>query len=354
MEIIRETVNIKEMQDTEGLFPAAYFGGLSWATLDIETLGLNASRAPVILAGIVRPDRDDTGSPTPGTARAVQFFAERGAGAGAHDERELLIALEEELEDVDVLVTFNGQTFDIPYLRERFRECGLPFPRRRYDLDIYRVLRDCSDIGRFLPNLRQKTVEDFAGLWEYRKDEISGRESISLYYDYLTKDPADPEREEAKRKILLHNRDDILQLYRLISILKKADMHKAVYRQGLPVREGEHLFLVKVADLKKDSLLIEGIQARGAFDYVLYGDETPTYRLENGRFHITVPLTCYEGLVLADLTKISPAPDVPEDMIRQGYLILQENDEIHYDHINRLTTALLRWISARRDAMLGF
>ena len=46
------------------------------------------------------------------------------------------------------------------------------------------MLNGHSPIKRFVPNLKQKTVENYMGLWQSRDDEISGAESVELYNVY--------------------------------------------------------------------------------------------------------------------------------------------------------------------------
>ena len=198
--------------------------------------------------------------------------------------------------------------------------------------------------------MKQKTVEDFAGLWAYRHDEISGRESVSRYYDYVLDPAAHP---EAKAEILLHNRDDILQLYRLTGLLKKADMHDACYRFGFPVVRGAHKEIVRLVDLDGRRLLAEGLQTAGAFDYVRYGDEQPSYRWRDGTFSLTIPVLERHGLLLFDAAGTDPAPDLPNDMVQEGYVVLGRRDgqshtvEADKRHCNLLVRALLCGLAGR-------
>jgi hypothetical protein len=73
--------------------------------LDIETLGLTAT--PVFLVGTMHLDDD-------GSFRLRQLFARDYA-----EERHVLAHLAEHVAHFDTLVTFNGKSFDWPYLRDR-------------------------------------------------------------------------------------------------------------------------------------------------------------------------------------------------------------------------------------------
>lgn len=79
-----------------------------------------------------------------------------------------------------------------------------------YDFDILRVSR-ANRTYLNLPDYKLKTIEKFLGI--DREDTISGKESVEMYYDYVsTKDPI------LKSKILLHNYEDILNIVDLFSI----------------------------------------------------------------------------------------------------------------------------------------
>lgn len=385
------------------LFPDAYFGGLRWAVLDIETLGLSPGRAPAILCGIVTPAASSAAPSVrpqiaPEAAQITQFFAE--SVTGTEDEEAMLRALEEALLDIDILVTYNGRNFDLPYLAARRAYIGLAPMRPRYNLDLLQVVRYCTDIRKFVPNLQQKTLEAFCGLWQGRTDEISGKESVSLYYDYLA------EREPSlKEKILLHNRDDIAQLFRLTSILRRADMHRAAFRFGFPVRAdggaagrtkdrcGQHrkeercgasctekpLLLVEKIELKNGHLLAAGTQSPapnqgalssapdqdslshapnsgtadsprpsfgGLIEEIHYGDEQPSWRFLDGKFELTIPVICHQGLRLADTAGIAAglAANIPPHILTAGYVILANGEEMIYENCNLLIKAILTGI----------
>ena len=193
-----------------------YFGGLTPAVFDIETTGLSPSRDKVILTGILLVSG--------GTAKAIQFFAE-----SPDDEKEVIEKTAAALTQADFVITYNGKSFDLPFIKKRAEKLGAgPFPDI-YDLDLYTVIRSYSDLGSLLNSLSQKSIEDYLGIPDKRSDRISGFQSIKHYEHYVTTGSFDDEK-----KIILHNRDDILQLYRLLPVLKNCDLHKAMYAFGYP------------------------------------------------------------------------------------------------------------------------
>ncbi len=181
------------------------------AFFDIETTGLSAARANLYLIGIVIWDN------VGGSWRLVQLFSE-----GLADEPVLLRGFFELLEGKQLLLSFNGDSFDIPFLTQLLQQYALPL---RFDflesLDLYKLLRPVKKMLG-LPNCRLKTCEQFLGI--DREDRFSGGELIYIYLDYL-KTP-DPEKLEL---LLLHNAEDLMNLPRLLPMLSYAFLPSAAF-----------------------------------------------------------------------------------------------------------------------------
>ena len=226
-----------------------YLGDMNMVVIDIETTGLSAKNSAVILVGFLSPD-----SVNPNQVNSVQLFAEN-----FKEEKDLLLELDKRLTalDLDGLVTFNGHRFDIPYLKARAEFHGIEMPSlNAYHLDLYRLVRKFSDLKSKLPNLKQKTLENYMGLWEFRQDLIDGGESLSLYFDYL-----DDPKDEYLDKMLLHNKDDILNLYRLSNISAKTDIHKGFNDLGFPVLTENGIHTIAKILVKDDTITISGKQS---------------------------------------------------------------------------------------------
>ena len=142
-----------------------YFKGMRIGVLDIETTGLNPAVNHFILGGLY--------SVPEGTLH--QFFAETRA-----EEEEALSGYLDILRDLDLVITYNGRHFDLPFVEKRWRRYSGASAALPYNLDLYLVLNGHSPIKRFVPNLKQKTVENYMGLWQSRDEEISGEESVEL------------------------------------------------------------------------------------------------------------------------------------------------------------------------------
>ncbi|MEA4923353.1 MAG: ribonuclease H-like domain-containing protein [Eubacteriaceae bacterium] len=299
-----------------------YFGDLSVGFFDLETTGLSPDRCSIILAGLVLPSR--------GKYLARQYFAE-----DIEEEPELLATLIDDMYQLDAVVTYNGHRFDMPFLKKRIAVNGLPPVSPPYDLDLYRLVRYHSDIKNFLPNLKQKTLEDFLGLWSDRKDEIDGGRSVSLYYDWLAdRDP------DVMDTICLHNRDDILQMTRMMRVITKTDFHKAMTCAGFPAGD----LLITGISLNSSRLHITGKQMKDPTDYVYYGDDALSFRFSSDPGYFTIDAGVHQrgGLVFADLSESGvDAYRFRNDPALDEYLlVLKTNKNVDYRAVNDFVRAL--------------
>ncbi|MGI6178131.1 MAG: ribonuclease H-like domain-containing protein [Eubacterium sp.] len=311
---------IIEPFDNEAAFPRAvreYTDGMSFAVTDIETLGLSPAYDPVILVGMMICGRDER--------TLVQYFAETPG-----DERDVLEAAAEQLAKCDFVVTYNGRFFDMPFLEKRSRKYGVSVPKL-YDLDIFTVLKYYSDLPNTIGSMSQKNVERFAGISDDRTDEISGGESISMYDEYVRCGS-----KECENKILLHNADDVRQLYSLIPVLRYADIDRAFARSGFPVRGGA----VKKVDVKRGEIIVRGI-TRKPGNYIKFpsAEEPFLFKRSAGdnSFEISIPCEMRDGSMFFDTSfapecAIQAASEFPE--FASGYLIVKEGSTTNYAGLN--------------------
>lgn len=314
-----------------------YFQDLRIGVLDIETTGLNPARNKFVLGCLY-----DVSERT-----LHQVLAQSRA-----EEPVALAEYMKVLEDIDVVVTYNGRHFDMPFFDRRLTanrsnlnlSCG-----HVYDLDLYLVLNGHSPIKKLVPNMKQKTIENYMGLWDTRADEISGAESVELFNHYeATGDPA------AEAKILLHNNDDVRQLTRLTKAVTKSDFHKAMAKLGFPVKCGDTLLTVCKSRTEGESLVVTGIQNKSPINYVGFEvDGWPaSCRFEKGRgkdpasFELKVPVIRQNGLAVVDLQEAglekegcTGFADYPG--CGSGFLIIEDRDGLKYRETNHFIKAFI-------------
>jgi len=189
----------------------------SWAFLDTETTGLGGGTF-AFLAGV--GSIDETGF------RLRQFFM-RDYG----EEASLLARLAEYLARFDVLITYNGMTYDQPLLEARFRmarSCGLlrhPFARMVH-LDLLFGARRLWKLR--LASCRLVDLENQI-LGVERDGDLPGEMIPYCYFDYLR-------TQQAFRLVPIfhHNAMDILSLACLTAVVSLAYRapEEAAFRHG--------------------------------------------------------------------------------------------------------------------------
>lgn len=314
-----------------------YFQGMNVGVLDIETTGLKPAVNKFVL-GCVTDDAEGV---------LYQMLAET-----RREEKETLIEYMKQVSKMDVIVTYNGRHFDVPFLRRRLEEFTLGrnvyMP---YNLDLYLVVNGYSSIRQSVPNLKQKTLENYMGFWMDREDEISGAESVELYNLYeKTKDP------DAKRRILLHNNDDVRQLTRLTSVTSKCDFHRAMYGLGFPVKPVKDempIMNVEKIRVNKDFIIAEGIQSvkdgQRAVEYRSFpmGSMSAETRFSSRKrdFEIKIPIMRQSGVVVTDILEV--LGDGAEEfkqypLCENGFLAVEDRQGLKYRELNHLVKAVIR------------
>ena len=173
---------------------------------DIETTGFRASTSQLYMIGwAVKLSPEEAG-----TWMITQLLAETAA-----EEALILRQFLDVLKDYDTIVEFNGDRFDLPYLREKCasHQMGDPFEGLR-TVDLYQEIRPCkSMLG--MSRLNQKSVEQFLQI--SRKDPYNGGELIQVYREVRNRTAED--MEASLRALFLHNYEDVLGMLAMTPIV---------------------------------------------------------------------------------------------------------------------------------------
>jgi uncharacterized protein YprB with RNaseH-like and TPR domain len=123
-------------------------------------------------------------------------------------------ALREQFAPADVVVTFNGKRFDVPFLETSF-DLDIDLPH----LDL---LYTCKKLG-LSGGLKQ--VEQDVGIERDRPD-ISGRDAVRLWHEY------EAGSEDALDTLVSYNREDTVNLQRLLDTVT-SDLHEQVFERAV-------------------------------------------------------------------------------------------------------------------------
>lgn len=197
----------------DGAIPHAPPG--SWAFLDTETTGLaGGSGTYAFLVGIGSIDADGF--------RVRQFFMR-----DFNEEPSLFDSLTRYLERFDVLITWNGKSYDQPLLETRYRMCRAkhPFGRMQH-LDLLHGARRLFKLR--LEDCRLVRLENEI-LGVERDEDIPGELIPYCYFEYLRS-----RRALRLVPVFVHNAIDILSLACLTGVIPEAfrDPDNAPARHG--------------------------------------------------------------------------------------------------------------------------
>lgn len=165
---------------------------------DIETLGLKG--VPVILIGMARI--------SDGHINVTQYLA-----TGLNDEKPMIHNFLEDLNEETVFVSFNGRSFDLPYIRGRAYHHGIDKNLRHHHLDLLYFSR--RTWGGNLPNCRLQTLEKHLFNMQ-RHEDVPSSQVPAFYKTYLKTDNIGP-----LIPIVEHNKIDVITLARILSKLQE-------------------------------------------------------------------------------------------------------------------------------------
>jgi uncharacterized protein YprB with RNaseH-like and TPR domain len=166
---------------------------------DIETTGLSPSTY-VFLCGMM-------------SVRDGRFFIEQAFARDYSEEAGMLSYVREVLRRSRVLVTFNGASFDVPFVKTRMAVARIDYEGPREHVDLLLPARP-----RFrgtLPDCRLETIERHLR-GANREDDIPGSEIPDAYHEFVRAGDA-----RKIKRILHHNRMDLLAMVGLFNCLMK-------------------------------------------------------------------------------------------------------------------------------------
>lgn len=165
--------------------------------IDLETTGFYTV-SPLFLVGILYFDGQ--------TPVLKQFMARDYT-----EEQALLYSVNDYLRRFQVAISFNGKSFDLPYLKARMLYYGFSWESFSHQLDLLRQTR--RYFRGTLPDCRLTTVGHYL-LQMSRGDGISGADVPDRYHRFV-----ETGKVEYIAEILLHNVEDLITMARLVKVI---------------------------------------------------------------------------------------------------------------------------------------
>jgi uncharacterized protein YprB with RNaseH-like and TPR domain len=178
------------------LYSSCFTSNENFLFMDIETLGLKS--VPLILIGVARVE-------------SKQILVEQYLLRNLKEESAALEAFLGHVDEDTVFVSFNGQTFDVPYIKDRLRHHGIKENIQKYHLDLLHFSRRTWKDK--LPNCKLQTLEKHLFNFE-REDDVPSSMVPSFYKTYDETGNIGP-----LIPIVEHNREDVVTLARILSRL---------------------------------------------------------------------------------------------------------------------------------------
>ena len=187
-----------------------YFKDMDCCFLDIETTGLSRKNNIIYLVGVLYFDKNYN------LWTLTQLFANN-----QKEEKQLLEQLISMLSTFNNIITYNGDSFDIPFINYRLKYNSINHTiSKSSSIDLYSIVKANKQILNF-DNLKLKTIEENLGI--FREDIYNGKDCIDFYYKYISS-----KDEILKDKILKHNYDDLYYMLDIIEILDLIKDKKSV------------------------------------------------------------------------------------------------------------------------------
>lgn len=201
--------------------------------LDIETTGFLTAKSTLYLIGCAYYSE--------GNWNIRQWFAQT-----PDEEAELLKAFLAFADSFSYLVHYNGNTFDLPFIKNKAAKYGISCNfDQTAGLDIYRRVTPYKNFLK-LSDCKLKTVEQFLGI--HREDGYTGGELIQVYQDYTASHDFN-----LYHTLLLHNSDDMKGMLEILPILSYHDL----FNCGIKARKVQANYYNDLHGIPRKELILQ-------------------------------------------------------------------------------------------------
>lgn len=252
-----------------------------------------------------------------------------------HDEKEILKFFKDLVKNKVYAVTYNGNTFDIPFMTNKAGRLNIDFNFENYiKIDLYQDLRRVKN-KTGLNSLKLQDVEEYFDFG--REDTFSGHDITILYEAYK----AEP-RKEFSELILQHNYEDVCNLPLLLE--KIFDLYdEIIFRNNMIIK-----IINEQINFKKNMLICSLCVNTGYkrdFTYPSINFDL-NLNVKSQLLSIKIPAYFYKddsikGFYYLNNDDFNMKSYTSIKGIKKNLIPLKINDEILYGNINKVVIKIL-------------
>lgn len=206
---------------------------------DIETTGFSPKYNMIYMIGCIYFSNNKV--------HMIQWLAEKDA-----DEYAVLYEFNKFIRSYTAIISFNGDSFDLPFINKRANFYKINFDHDFISHDIYKLLKPFKTILG-LDNCKLKTVEKYLGI--HRIDKLTGRELIDHYYIFTESNDI-----TSKNYLLQHNEDDLIGMVKLTPIFRYIDFCNSLKNYTLTYNISDYYItsnhLCIILELESETLIV--------------------------------------------------------------------------------------------------
>lgn len=282
--------------------------------IDIETTGLSREYSDIISITVLLYEE--------GSYKIHQIYCEYKV-----DEPQSLKYLKEIIKDKKYIITYNGNSFDIPFIENKLNKHSINLNINNFiKIDLYNWMKNIRNKIE-IENLKLKTVENYFNI--IRNDVLCGEDVLTLYQAYKI----DPKKEFAWL-IMQHNYEDVFNLPILLNkIISLYD--DVIYFDNLIIKIVYDNFTIKKNALNGKFNIITDYDN----DYV-HNNINFSLNINSGAqvMDINLPLGFYKdekikSFYFIDNNDYEINTYTAIDGIKRNLVPIKFNDKIFYDNI---------------------
>lgn len=290
--------------------------------IDIETTGLSRKYSDIISITVLLYEDDKY--------RIYQIFCQYKV-----DQPEALKYLKDLIKPQKYIITYNGNSFDIPFLAEKAEQSNIDI---NFDslikIDLYNYMQRFKNKIHAV-DLKLKTVEKYFGI--ERNDTLGGKDVLTFYEAYQLEP-----RKEFSYLILRHNYEDVYNLPLVMNnIINLFD--DVLYLKNLIITINN-----KDIAIKKNSLLCKfNVITNINKDFISHNiNYNMKLSVDSQALEISIPLNFYKDKNIMefyyldnDEYKIQYFTAIKG--IKRNLVPIKINDKVYYDNINNVVKKIM-------------